>query len=215
MPADTRNPEPEYNYSRRPLSDEKKQKLLAMLTNGSSRRKAALCVGCSPSTIARYIRRDPEFFEQVVNAERFLEIHALRAIRTAGQNPRYWRANAWLLERVFPEEFGKRPPLSLTTEHLRRLFSSLFAGMEQAVPEGKWDVVMDKFDEYCDETEEDHYSIQPPPLPTGRLFTPRKPPETPSLSNLPVGHPTDNLDEVTDSDDDATDYEERTSDERP
>ena len=81
MPSTTENPEPIYNYSRRPLSEEKKRKILAMLMNGSSRRKAALCVGCSPSTIARYVQRDPDFLEQVINTEQFVEINALRNIR--------------------------------------------------------------------------------------------------------------------------------------
>jgi hypothetical protein len=166
------------NYSRRPLSEEKIRKFKSMLMMGCSRRMAAFCVGCSPSTITRYIERDPEFRQQVVEAEQILAMKSLRSLRAAGENPRYWRANAWLLERLYPGEYGKRPTLGLTTDHIRRMLASFIAGAEEAVPEGKWDIVLDKFDEYCDNLEKEQHSIQLPPLPTAKLPPPYEPPRS-------------------------------------
>ena len=63
-----------------------------------------------------------------------------------------------------PQTFGKRSPLILTNEHLQRMFAAVCSGVEEAVPENKWDIVLDKFDELCDELEMDHSTVQIPLL---------------------------------------------------
>ena len=197
---------------RRPLSEEKKKRLLTLLAIGCSRRRAAAVVGCSPSTIARYAVRDPEFRQQLADAEQLVELHALRAIRTAFHNPRYWRAAAWSLERMSPDRFGKRPPLILTTEHLRKLFAAIFRSSEEAVPEGKWDIILDKFDVICEEQQTDHDMVDVQPLPNPDSIRYLKTPKSPALPSFPVEHPTDDLDEFTDFEDDATTDDASTSD---
>ena len=77
---------------------------------------AAAYVGCAPSTITRTILRDPQFALEISQAEQSSEIQALQAIRKAYQEPRYWRAAAWLLERRNPNDFTVRKPNILTEE---------------------------------------------------------------------------------------------------
>ncbi len=73
MSSAAENPDPNPKNSRFPLSEEKRRKVIALVRIGSSRRSAAACVGCSPSTITRYAERDPEFGEQLQDAEMFKE----------------------------------------------------------------------------------------------------------------------------------------------
>jgi IS30 family transposase len=69
------------------LDDKKRADILSLLTLGCSRRKAAQCVGCAPSTITRLIQRDPEFAAKAARAEQNIETLALANIRAACNVP--------------------------------------------------------------------------------------------------------------------------------
>lgn len=71
------------------LDQAKRQKIIALLANGSSRRMAARYVRCSPSTIARTAAADQVFADQLAAAESSAEIDALRAVRAAFRKDRY------------------------------------------------------------------------------------------------------------------------------
>ena len=90
------------------LDDAKRREILAILTVGCSRRAAAKYVGCAPATIANTAARDPEFAEQLRQAESKAEVGYLKNIRKAAKKEQYWRAAAWALERKYPERV--RPP---------------------------------------------------------------------------------------------------------
>ena len=85
MPEQNQNlsqPEEQTKTGRPAVLDEKKRRqVVAILANGSSRRVAALVVGCSHSTIGRTAQRDPEFAAELDAAEHKCEIEALRQIR--------------------------------------------------------------------------------------------------------------------------------------
>ncbi len=125
------------------LDKTKRQKILALLANGSSRRVAARIAGCSHSTIARTAQRDPQFAAELDAAEHNCEIEALRLIRTAAKNGRYWRAAAWLLERRNPRDFAKRTPATLSEEDVANL------AMRLADPV-VYNMTDDQFDEFQD-----------------------------------------------------------------
>jgi hypothetical protein len=67
------------------LDPEKRWKVIALLTNGCSRRSAAKFVGCAPSTITRIALREPDFADQIAVAEQSAEIDAIRAVRAAAK----------------------------------------------------------------------------------------------------------------------------------
>ena len=90
----------------RSFNERKRQSVIAMIKVGISRRQAARHVGCHHSTIARAAARDPRFAALLIAAEHSQELDPLSRIIKASQ--RSWRANAWLLERTMPEQYGRR-----------------------------------------------------------------------------------------------------------
>lgn len=91
-----------------PLTEEVRKTLIRLLANGCSRQMAARIVDINLAALNDHLRREPQFLDDVLRAERSLEIEALQRICEAGKDPRHWRANAWLLEHYAPDRFGKR-----------------------------------------------------------------------------------------------------------
>ncbi len=129
------------------LDQQKRDKIIALLSNGSSRRIAARYVGCAASTITRTAARDPAFAEQIAAAEQNAEVEALRYIRTAARKDRYWRAAAWLLERKNPDDFARRPANIITQDHLAQISTQIVGILYQELPEGDWDRALTKIEE--------------------------------------------------------------------
>ncbi len=92
--------------------------MVAILSVGCSRATAAQYVGCHPTTITRTATRDPEFDQQLRQAESMLEIKHLRNIDAAAKDTRYWRAAAWALERKYPDRWGQRRAHALSPEQI-------------------------------------------------------------------------------------------------
>lgn len=76
-------------------------------------KSACALAGVAPSTYRRWVRRgeagEPLYEEFAIKARRVRASFAqelVRGIETAGKDD--WRASAWLLERLFPREFGLR-----------------------------------------------------------------------------------------------------------
>ncbi len=99
------------------LNDTKKAEIAAMISVGCSQATACRYVGCVPQTLRNELRRDPSFREQVVKAERRKELVLLQQIQEAGKKS--WRAAAWLLERVNPQEFKLRDPDVVTRAEMQ------------------------------------------------------------------------------------------------
>jgi hypothetical protein len=49
---------------------------------------------------------------------RKFEVACVASIHETGRNPRNWAANAWLLERKFPQRYGKVDSMSLPSSRL-------------------------------------------------------------------------------------------------
>ncbi len=107
------------------LDEAKRMKIVALLSNGSSRRTAACMVGCAPSTITYTAAHDQQFAEEIARAERNVEIEALRAIRAAMRQERYWRAAAWVLKRRNPDDFGPRQPKVFSQTEMCQVLSKV------------------------------------------------------------------------------------------
>ncbi|MBC7351803.1 MAG: helix-turn-helix domain-containing protein [Thermogutta sp.] len=120
--------------SRRGLDEFRKREILAILSVGCSRRTAARYVGCSPSTIRRTAERDPEFAEALRKAETKAQILFMKNIAAAARKEQYWRAAAWALERLNPEDYGPRSPQAVTLEQIRALISEFARIIVEEVP---------------------------------------------------------------------------------
>jgi len=121
--------------SRQLLDQHKRQVVLALVANGSSRRVAARYLGCAPSTITRTAARDPVFAAELARAEQVAELKLLRLVQSAAKFPRYWRAAAWLLERKNPEDFAARPPRLITDEQVAEITAQIIDALYEDLPE--------------------------------------------------------------------------------
>lgn len=74
---------------------------------GASYRLACLYGGISEDTFGRWRDKKPEFAEIVARAEGIGAVQLLEAIDAAASAGN-WRAAAWILERRYPEEYGRR-----------------------------------------------------------------------------------------------------------
>lgn len=83
------------------------RKICQSVASGCSREAAAALAGISPSTLQEWRNQLPEFSEGLQKADAQFERSAVREIRKAGRKPRNWAANAWMLERRYPQKWGK------------------------------------------------------------------------------------------------------------
>jgi hypothetical protein len=119
----------------RALDHVKQREIIAVVTAGFSIERAARYVDCAASTIRRECRRNPQFCGELRRAALSAELSPLQAIRESAR--KYWRAGAWLLERLDPERFGKRVPGHIKPEQLEAFTEVLLdiVGKEVASPE--------------------------------------------------------------------------------
>jgi hypothetical protein len=89
------------------LDESKKSRILALLRSGCSRARAAAVVNCHPQTTANTAKRDPRFAEQLAEADGAAVLLHLRNVNKAAADVKYWRASAWMLERLCPDTFAR------------------------------------------------------------------------------------------------------------
>lgn len=120
---------------RQPVLDEiKKREILAILSVGCTRRAAAKYVGCAVPSIQNTADRDPEFSAQLGRAEGQHELAYLKQIQRAAKQEKYWRAAAWVLERRFPDQYGRRGPDVITVTQIRDLLTQFAEIIAEEVP---------------------------------------------------------------------------------
>ena len=107
------------------LTSAQRNKIKSMLNIGGDRSMAAGYARCHPATIRAEMRRDPEFANQVTQAELRNESSFLKVIHKAGKDPKQWRAAAWALERLYPERYARRKGNTLTEEQVQQLIAEM------------------------------------------------------------------------------------------
>ncbi len=97
------------------LDDARRREILAILAVGGTRQLAASYVGCVPRTIDNTAARLPEFAAALRQVEPAPEVGYLESLRRASRDPKYWRAAAWALERLYPGRYapGRRDAVPL------------------------------------------------------------------------------------------------------
>jgi len=115
-----------------PELDEVQQRgICAVLAVGGDRQTAARYIGCSADAIRKTAEVDPEFEERMKRAESDFEIFNLSNIQQAGKKS--WHASAWILERVHPERFGKRGPLTIPITDLKVILTRFAEAIRKEV----------------------------------------------------------------------------------
>lgn len=105
MPPQRKKPGPKPKIG----PDEQKQ-VLGALGVGGSLADAAGLIGVNPSTLRRLKAADPEFARGVRHAVRAGKLKLIQKVANAPA----WQAAAWMLERKWGREFGKKDKLDLT-----------------------------------------------------------------------------------------------------
>ncbi len=112
----------------RTLDDTKKREVCALVAAGCSLEFAARYVGCTHKTIRREGERDADFGQRLRSAQLSARLEPLRALR--GKANTHWRAAAWLLERVDPEQFAKFDQKLFRPEEVADLLENIRAALE-------------------------------------------------------------------------------------
>ena len=92
------------------MTPDKEKEILAILSIGGSRNIACDYVGIGYATLSRRIESSQVFSEQVKKAEATGQLKHIKKVDAADQ----WQASAWMLERKWPDEFGRRDKTELT-----------------------------------------------------------------------------------------------------
>ena len=95
-------------------TDEARLAILRAVRAGCSLRDAARCGGVSPATLATWRNEDPEFSDAIEVERVALRIASLEQIEKASRLPENWKAAAWMLERLWPDEYGRSNRIELT-----------------------------------------------------------------------------------------------------
>ena len=132
------------NRKRCKLDEQKRRQIIALITNGSSRRVAAQRVGCAASTVTRCAARDRKFALGLLEAEHAAEVLLLRRIQAAAEDPKHWRAAAWLLERRNPSDFYLRPPTLITPEQMKGFMEQFASFLHEDLPQKNYRRIIHK-----------------------------------------------------------------------
>lgn len=121
------------------LTEERLAKLLELATKPVSQAAMACAVGVSPRTLLRWLakgRKKPrtgleaKLVRGMGKARAVLEDRLTSIILKAAEDPRQWKAAAFLLTKLFPKEWGDRvepgeqPPMPRRDDGLDEAFAS-------------------------------------------------------------------------------------------
>ena len=103
------------------LTPERQQKIVELVAAGNYQNVAAHCVGIDETTLSRWLKMGSEqssgpyyeFRQALKEAEAQSEAVRIERIATAGQTGN-WQADAWYLERRYPDRWARRERQDLT-----------------------------------------------------------------------------------------------------
>lgn len=104
---------------------------------GLSVEDTCLYAGIGKSTFYEWIAEFPEFADAIKTAEVKAKMRRILRIEQAARDG-HWQADAWYLERKYPEEFGKRMTLQISAEDaalLKRFGMTLEQGWKILIQE--------------------------------------------------------------------------------
>jgi tRNA-dihydrouridine synthase len=135
----------------RALDDVKRREVCALISAGCGIAHAARYVGTSAITVRREAMRNPEFYNQLRDAELAAQVVPLQTLKKAAQT--HWRAAAWYLERKHPNEFGRKDVERFSVEQvdaiLADFYERIIAGFEdQEIVDRVNDIVGDYLSHY-------------------------------------------------------------------
>lgn len=111
---------------------ERVQRLLSAIRAGNTRRAACAYAGISDETLARWQRAHVDFVDALTRAEAESEVQLVDQVRQADD----WHAKAWILERRWPDAWGKRDKVEITIrQHAEKLAAQLGLTVDEIMAE--------------------------------------------------------------------------------
>lgn len=95
------------------INEKERAEILQNLEDGASLKSAAEAAGVDYTTVYRLRRSDPVFARGAKKAVQAGKMKLIRTVANAGT----WQAAAWMLERRFGEEFGRKDTLNVKAKH--------------------------------------------------------------------------------------------------
>lgn len=104
------------------FSPELQEIICKKIADGATYAEAAEAAGVDYTTLLKWRQAGEkaeggklfEFYHAIKTAEDQSKQTLLKRIVTAGKDPKFWQANAWILERRFPQEYGRKDRMELT-----------------------------------------------------------------------------------------------------
>jgi hypothetical protein len=115
----------------RVLDEMKQREVCALVSAGFNLAGAARYVNCSANTIRRHAERDPAFREQLRKCQLSAKLEPLQALRAKAGT--HWRAAAWMLRHLDPEQFADYDSKLLKPEEVGDLLSNIKQTLERIV----------------------------------------------------------------------------------
>lgn len=99
-------------------SAKRRDAIVAAVAVGCTREQAALAAGIGERTLYEWLKDKPQLAQALEKAEAAGVLSRLARIQTAAKGGA-WQADAWWLERKFPEQWGRRDKVQV--EHSGQL----------------------------------------------------------------------------------------------
>lgn len=114
------------------IDAKKRQEIITATKTLGSRTAAAAWCKISYSTLSRAFHADASFAEALSEAVELFKTARIAEIAKAGGKD--WRASAWLLERKFTEEYGRRSADAMTLPQVSSLIAQLVSVAFKRLP---------------------------------------------------------------------------------
>lgn len=109
---------------------DREQRLVQAIRAGNTRRAACAYAGISDDTLANWARRSADFSDSLTRAEAESEVALVAIVRQAATQD--WRAAAHLLERRWPDSWGRREKVDLEV-YVRQRAGELGLDVDEAL----------------------------------------------------------------------------------
>lgn len=108
-----------------------KTEILENLRTGMTIKAAALLASISEKTFYNWRDADEVFLKDCEEAVRFAEAVLLERVKQLAMDKMDWRAFAWILEKRFPDDYGKRQELKVESSQSSDGTAEVLAMLEQ------------------------------------------------------------------------------------
>ena len=108
-----------------------KAEILENLRTGMTIKAAALLASISEKTFYNWRDADEVFLKDCEEAVRFAEAVLLERVKQLAMDKMDWRAFAWILEKRFPDDYGKRQELKVESTQSSDGTAEVLAMLEQ------------------------------------------------------------------------------------